>query len=133
MIPRFVKEGGKYKIPNFINGLFLNCNLKRIFATILIGNMDKKTQEFYERLRLELNTSTDEWPLKYLFKFIVPSENQKVEAVENAFNGIGAVIHTKHSKTGKYTSISIEVPMQNAQEIIDQYLKVSTIEGIISL
>jgi putative lipoic acid-binding regulatory protein len=133
LIPRFVKEGGKYKIPNFINGLFLNCNLKRIFATILIGNMDKKTQEFYERLRLELNTSTDEWPLQYLFKFIVPSEDEKIEAVENAFNDLGAVINTKRSKTGKYTSISIDVPMQNAQEIIDQYLKVSTIEGIISL
>lgn len=133
MIPRFVKEGGKYKIPNFINGLFLNCNLKRIFATILIGNMDKKTQEFYERLRLELNTSTDEWPLQYLFKFIVPSEDEKIEAVENAFNDLGAVINTKRSKTGKYTSISIDVTMQNAQEIIDQYLKVSTIEGIISL
>lgn len=133
MIPRFVKEGGKYKIPNFINGLFLNCNLKRIFATILIGNMDKKTQEFYERLRLELNTSTDEWPLQYLFKFIVPSEDEKIEAVENAFNDLGAVINTKRSKTGKYTSISIDVPMQNAQEIIDQYLKVSTVEGIISL
>lgn len=133
MIPRFVKEGGKYKIPNFINGLFLNCNLKRIFATILIGNMDKKTQEFYERLRLELNTSTDEWPLQYLFKFIVPSEDEKIEAVENAFNDLGAVINTKCSKTGKYTSISIDVPMQNAQEIIDQYLKVSTVEGIISL
>jgi putative lipoic acid-binding regulatory protein len=133
LIPRFVKEGGKYKIPNFINGLFLNCNLKRIFATILIGNMDKKTQEFYERLRLELNTSTDEWPLQYLFKFIVPSEDEKIEAVENAFNDLGAVINTKRSKTGKYTSISIDVPMQNAQEIIDQYLKVSTVEGIISL
>lgn len=132
-MPRFVKEGGKYKIPNFINGLFLNCNLKRIFATILIGNMDKKTQEFYERLRLELNTSTDEWPLQYLFKFIVPSDDEKIEAVENAFNDLGAVINTKRSKTGKYTSISIDVPMQNAQEIIDQYLKVSTVEGIISL
>ena len=132
-MPRFVKEGGKYKIPNFINGLFLNCNLKRIFATILIGNMDKKTQEFYERLRLELNSSTEQWPIQYLFKFIVPTEDEKIEAVENAFNDLGAVINTKRSKTGKYTSISIDVPMQNAQEIIDQYLKVSTVEGIISL
>jgi hypothetical protein len=95
--------------------------------------MDKNTQEFYERLRLELNSSTEEWPLQYLFKFIVPTEDKKIEAVENAFNSIGAVIHTKHSKTGKYTSISIEVPMQNAQEIIDKYLELSTIEGIISL
>ena len=129
----FTKAQCKGKNPNFVNGLFLNCNLKCIFASILIENMDKNTQEFYERLRLELNSSTEEWPLQYLFKFIVPTEDKKVKAVENAFDGIGAVIHTKHSKTGKYTSISIEVPMQTAQEIIDKYLELSTIEGIISL
>jgi putative lipoic acid-binding regulatory protein len=46
---------------------------------------------------------------------------------------MGAVIDTKQSKTGKYTSISIQVQMQDAQNIIDKYLEVSTVEGIISL
>jgi putative lipoic acid-binding regulatory protein len=39
----------------------------------------------------------------------------------------------KKSKTGKFTSISIDVTMKNSQEIVDKYLEVSTIEGIISL
>jgi hypothetical protein len=94
--------------------------------------MDKKTTEFYERLRLELNNNTS-WPTKYLFKFIVPNDQNKIDTVENAFNNMGAVIDTRHSKTGKYTSISINVPMLNAQSIIDKYLEVSTVEGIISL
>ena len=94
--------------------------------------MDKKTEEFYIRLREELgNTST--WPNEYLYKFIVPTSPSKIEEVENAFNNMGAVIDTKQSKTGKYTSISIHVQMQDAQNIIDKYLEVSTVEGIISL
>jgi putative lipoic acid-binding regulatory protein len=94
--------------------------------------MDKETQEFYERLRLELNSSM-EWPSEYLFKFIVPTSTEKIEKVENSFNQMGAIIVTKHSKTGKYTSIYINVQMNNAQEIIDKYLELATIEGIISL
>ena len=94
--------------------------------------MDKNTKEFYERLRTELNNSNT-WPAEYLFKFIVPTNPKKIETVENAFNNMGAVIVTKHSKTGKYTSVSIEVQMPNAQKIIDKYLELSTVEGIISL
>ena len=94
--------------------------------------MDKDTKAFYDRLRLELN-SGNEWPAEYLFKFIVPSEKEKIEKVENAFDSMGAVIDTKKSKTGKYTSISIDVQMQSAQAIIDKYLELSTVEGIISL
>ncbi len=94
--------------------------------------MDKKTTDFYDRLRLELNNNTS-WPTKYLFKFIVPNDQYKIDQVENAFNNMGAVIDTKQSKTGKYTSISIQVQMQDAQNIIDKYLEVSTVEGIISL
>jgi hypothetical protein len=94
--------------------------------------MDKNTKEFYERLRTELNNSNT-WPAEYLFKFIVPTNPKKIETVENAFNNMGAVIVTKHSKTGKYTSVSIDVQMTNAQKIIDKYLELSSVEGIISL
>ena len=94
--------------------------------------MDKDTKEFYERLRTELNNSNT-WPAEYLFKFIVPTNPKKIETVENAFNNMGAEIVTKHSKTGKYTSVSIDVQMTNAQKIIDKYLELSTVEGIISL
>lgn len=94
--------------------------------------MDKNTEEFYERLKVELDNSNT-WPAEYLFKFIVPTADEKILKVENAFNCLGAVIKTTKSKTGKFTSISVDVQMKNAQEIIDKYLEVSTIEGIISL
>ena len=94
--------------------------------------MDKKVEEFYERLKVELDNSNT-WPAEYLFKFIVPTVDDNVVRVENAFNCLGAVIKTTKSKTGKFTSISVDVTMKNAQEIIDKYQEVSTIEGIVSL
>lgn len=94
--------------------------------------MDKKTEEFYERLKEELTNSTD-WPAEYLFKFIVPSEQDKILQIEDSFDRMGAVIETNQSKTGKYTSISINVKMDSAQSVIDKYIALSAIEGIISL
>ena len=94
--------------------------------------MDKKTEEFYDRLKVELDLSNT-WPAEYLFKFIVPTEKDNVLRVELAFDCLGAVIRTKKSKTGKFTSISVDVTMKNSQEIVDKYLEVSTIDGIISL
>ena len=94
--------------------------------------MDKKTEEFYERLRQELDSSNT-WPAEYLYKFIVPSEVEKVERVEKAFDDMGAVIATRQSKTGKFTSISVNVRMNDALQIISKYKQLSDIEGIISL
>lgn len=94
--------------------------------------MDKKNEEFFERLKQELINSTV-WPAEYLFKFIVPTQQEKVLEVENAFDQMGAVIETTQSKTGKYTSVSINVRMNSAQSVIDKYIQLSTIEGIISL
>ncbi|MBF01709.1 MAG: hypothetical protein CMP76_00270 [Flavobacterium sp.] len=94
--------------------------------------MDKKTEDFYIRLKEEL-ANTSMWPTEYLFKFIVPSNAEKVEIVENAFNEMGAVINTTQSKTGKYTSVSISVQMKSPQSVIDKYQELSVVEGIISL
>jgi putative lipoic acid-binding regulatory protein len=94
--------------------------------------MDQKTEEFYKRLKEELS-NTSLWPTNYLFKFIVPSDIEKINSIDNAFNNLGAVIQTKQSNKGNFTSVSINVRMNNPQHVIDKYLEVSTVEGIISL
>lgn len=94
--------------------------------------MDKKTEEFYSRLKEELTRSTL-WPSEYLFKFVVPSGEESIQKVEAAFDNMGAVIETRQSKTGKYTSVSINVRMKNPDSVIEKYIQVSHIEGIISL
>ena len=93
---------------------------------------EKETREFYERLKAELDMSTS-WPAIYLYTFIVPSEKENILRVEEAFDCMGAVIKTTKSKTGKFTSISVDVMMKDSQEVIDKYIEVSVIEGIISL
>jgi putative lipoic acid-binding regulatory protein len=94
--------------------------------------MDEKTKAFYERLKEELST-TSTWPALYLYKFIVPTDKEKIIAIEGAFDNLGAVIRTTQSKNGKFTSVSVNVEMKSPEHVIEKYQAVSTIEGIISL
>ncbi len=93
---------------------------------------DKNTKEFYERLRQQLADDTS-WPAQYLYKFIVPAELEKIAEIEAIFNGMEAVINTRDSSKGTYTSVSIKVKMASPDAVIKKYLEVSNIEGVISL
>lgn len=88
--------------------------------------------EFYKKLKADLNQDT-KFPAKYLFKFIVPSDESKIKQVEDLFNFEGAVINKNVSKTGKFTSISIQVVMKSADQVIEKYRAAEKVEGIISL
>ena len=46
---------------------------------------------------------------------------------------MGAVIDTKKSSKGTYTSVTINVNMKSADAIIEKYKAASAVEGIISL
>lgn len=94
--------------------------------------MDSKTEEFYVRLKDELEKSTN-WPDSYLFKFIVPADLEKVAQIESAFDGLDASIVTRDSSTKKFTSVSIKLVMPSADAIIEKYKEMATIEGIVSL
>ena len=96
------------------------------------NDKEKETAAFYERLKAELDLSNS-WPAEYLFKFIVPTTEENILKVEDAFNCMGAVIKTTKSRTGKFTSISVDLTVKDSQEIIDKYQELSTIEGIVSL
>ena len=92
----------------------------------------KKSEEFYIRLKAQL-ADTALWPSKYLYKFIVPSNGDQIKAIEDIFDNTGAVINTKESSKGTYTSVSILVNMKNPDAVIAKYKKVSEVEGVISL
>ncbi|UOB17835.1 DUF493 family protein [Abyssalbus ytuae] len=94
---------------------------------------DKNEKEaFYSRLKNELEKSTT-WPSSYLYKFIVPTDDDKIKQIETIFDNTGAVINTKQSSNGKYTSISILIQMKDPDEVIKKYIEVSNVEGVISL
>lgn len=94
--------------------------------------MDKKTEDFYKRLRSQLEENTS-WPALYLFKFIVPSELEKIAEVRALFDGTDAEITTRDSSGGNFTSISIKVTMASPETVIEKYIAVSEVEGVISL
>ena len=91
-----------------------------------------KESDFYEKLKKSL-IETTEFPTKYMYKFIIPSGDEKFKQIENIFDNMGAVINSKPSKTGKYTSLTILVKMESPDDIINKYQEVSKVEGVISL
>ncbi|MDR0230124.1 MAG: DUF493 family protein [Flavobacteriaceae bacterium] len=93
--------------------------------------MDTKTQEFYDRLKEQLETERT-WPNEYLFKFIVPGDPKKVAQVEEHFDGLKADIQLRNSSSNNFTSVSVRVQMKSAQAIVDKYIALSTIEGLMS-
>ncbi len=73
--------------------------------------------------------ATEVWPCQYMFKFIVPVDNHEylIELVGDA------EVILKPSKKGNYMSVTIKKMLQTPEEVIKIYVKVSSVEGIISL
>lgn len=110
------------------NFVFLQSNERK-------KNMEpaKNPEEFYKKLKIQLQ-DTSIWPTEYLYKFIVPTKPSKVEQIEVIFDNMGAVINTRLSKKGKYTSLSINVRMKNPDAVIEIYKQIGReVEGVISL
>ena len=95
-------------------------------------NSEKNTSDFYDRLRTQLEQDTN-WPAPYLFKFIVPASTEKISAIETIFVETSALINTRDSSKGTYTSVSVKVTMVSPDAVVQKYLEVSKVEGVISL
>ena len=93
---------------------------------------NEKSDEFYKRLKEELLQNTG-WPSDYLYKFIIPTDTDKIDQIHKIFDNTGAVIESKQSRKGKYTSISVTVHLKDPDEVIQKYKEVGKIEGVISL
>lgn len=92
----------------------------------------EKSDDFYLRLKEELLKSNS-WPADYLYKFIVPTDRDKITQIEVIFDNTGAVIESRKSRKGKYTSLSIMVNLANPDAVIEKYKEVGLVEGVISL
>jgi len=85
----------------------------------------------WNSLRARLN-NFKEWPQNYMFKFIVPSDMDKIARVESLFHE-SAVIYRKESQKGNFISITAKQNMENAGQIIEIYKQATKIENIVSL
>lgn len=82
----------------------------------------------FDNLKTQLEQ--EKWPGLYLFKFISPSDDQKIALITDLFDDT-AEITMRPSSNGKYTSISIKKTMQSADSIIEIYNKTSKIDKVI--
>ena len=92
----------------------------------------EKTEAFYKKLKKQL-LETSSWPSDYLYKFIVPTDADRIKQIQDVFDSAGAVIESRQSKKGKYTSISVTINLENPDEVIEKYKAVGQVEGVISL
>ena len=73
-----------------------------------------------------------DWPSVYMFKFVIPTDQEKLKQIHNIF-GESAEYRERLSKNGNYTSVTIREMMLGVDSIFDRYREVSKIEGVISL
>ncbi len=85
----------------------------------------------FNKLR-ELLSENTQWPLPYMFKFIVPNKEGKVDKVVGFLPKTGKVTF-KHTKNLRHVAVTCKVMMNNVDEIIAITQKISQIEGVLSL
>ncbi|MDB2493158.1 MAG: DUF493 domain-containing protein [Flavobacteriaceae bacterium] len=96
-------------------------------------NKPLNPEAFYNNLKEKLK-DTSVWPSEYLYKFIIKSDPVKINTIECIFDNMGAVIKTIPSKNGNYTSVSINVVMNNPDDVIEKYKEVGNqVKEVISL
>lgn len=85
----------------------------------------------YDKLK-ELLANNKKWPMLYMFKFIVPNADGKVQQVVDLLPKHGTVTYN-HTKNLKYVSVTCRVSMKSANAIIEVTSKIAAIEGVMSL
>ncbi len=82
--------------------------------------------------KLKAQLELQEWPNVYLFKFIVPKDDEKLAKVTSLFNDSSDIVFHP-SKNGNYISVSVKELMLDVDSIIYKYEQASLIKGVISL
>jgi putative lipoic acid-binding regulatory protein len=70
-----------------------------------------------------------DWPSDYMFKFIVPSDNES----ELLMIFKDEVTTSRPSKNGKYISITSTVFALSSEAVIEIYKEAAKVEGVIAL
>ena len=97
----------------------------------MIDTEKNKLQESIERLRSRL-LETPEWPIDYMFKFIVPNNGGKVNTVRVMLPEEGKTTFN-HSKDLRYVAVTHVARMASADHIIEITTKATSVDGVISL
>ncbi len=85
----------------------------------------------YEKLR-SLLLENKKWPMLYMFKFIVPNKDGKVDQVVDLLPKHGTNSFN-HTKSLSHVAVTCKVSMRSADAIIEVTNNISSIPGVISL
>ena len=94
--------------------------------------MIQSSEKDFDKLRKDLE-NLQEWPSDYIFKFIIQNNDKKKDELLSKFDLTQCRLSCKESSNKKYVSLTLIMHMNNANEVIDRYMEVSKIDGIISL
>jgi hypothetical protein len=90
-----------------------------------------QTNEKYIKLK-ELLDDNKKWPLKYMFKFIIPNKDGHVDKAK-AMMPERSKMDFKHTKSLKYVSLTCVAYMKSAEDIISLNQKMEQIPGAMTL
>lgn len=99
---------------------------------ILENDKNLHIDDFYSKFKEKLE-EIHSFPTNYIFKYIVPSEQSKIARLHSIFENSNSSISTRDSKNGKYTSITIKTPVNDADDVIIYYRQAASIDGIMML
>lgn len=85
-----------------------------------IQNNKQTKEEFYPRFQEKLEAEHT-FPGNYIFKFILPTDNQKIAMLQKVFDHANPVVSSKESKNGKYTSVTITIYATDSTSVIEYY------------
>ena len=88
--------------------------------------------DFYANFREKLN-AVEQFPSIYTFKFIVKGGSEAQEQVKAVFTHESSKFSEKASSGEKYKSITVSTFVNDAEDVINYYKKVSEIESVIML
>jgi len=88
-------------------------------------------KEKYLKLK-KLLDDNKRWPLRYMFKFIIPNKDGNVDLAKSHMPR-GAQLKFKHTSSLKYVSMTCVAHMHSSDDIIELTQKLESIPGVISL
>lgn len=99
---------------------------------IIENNKDQNIDDFYSKFKERLE-EIHSFPSTYMFKYIVPAEQSIIAKLHSIFSSANPSISSRDSKNGKYTSITIKVEVNDANDVVIYYRQAAAIEGIVML
>ncbi|MCQ4035043.1 DUF493 domain-containing protein [Kaistella montana] len=101
-------------------------------VNIIDNQENTNPDDFYASLKEKLE-ATHDFPEDYLFKFIITNDESKHTEIYRVFDEVKFTLNTKESKNGKYSSISINAFVMDADQVIKIYKEVGKISGVMML